>query len=50
MLKLPPAPPSLLIFQGWFLKNGIPWDAGIELNSSEARVECLEHLKVFESQ
>ena len=50
MPKPPPAPPSLLGVQGWFLKNGLPWDAGIELNLSKAGVECLEHLKVFESQ
>ena len=50
MLKPPPAPPSILGVQGWFLKNGLPWDAGIEFKLSEDGVECLEHLKVFESQ
>ena len=50
MSKLPPAPPGLLIFQGWFLKNGLPWDSGIELKLSESGVEFLEHLRLFESQ
>ena len=49
-LKPPPAPPSLLVVQGWFLKNGLPWYAGIELKLSEARVECLDHLNFLESQ
>ena len=43
-------PPSILGVQGWLLKYRLPWDAGIYLKLSEARVECLENLKVFESQ
>ena len=50
MSKTPPAPPGLLGVQGWFLKNGLPWDVGIEIKLSESGVECLEHIKVFESQ
>ena len=50
MSKTPPAPPSVLGAQGLFLKNGIPWDDGIELKLSEATVECFEHLKIFEYQ
>ena len=50
MSKPPSAPPSLSGVQEWFLKNGLPWDAGMELKSSKSGLECLEHLNVFESQ
>ena len=50
MSKPPPSPPSLSGVQDWFLKNGLPWDAGMELKLSKSGLECLEHLNVFESQ